>query len=206
MNASRSVRGWWVLCLMAGLGAQPLFAVESGEVSRAVEVAPPKGWTPDTPLFHDESTTFSREAERGGASGSGRCPRSEASPACALSELGCDRSALRGATHAEVGAGGAFCLCQRIAERGEGGESERGQGGAGWQGFGPAKGASGRQPTLTRKHARPREDRPGSGRWPALGARALGTRCRQVGDLPHPHRCGQTRHREHRPSAGGSPG
>lgn len=66
MNAGRSVRGWWVLCLMAGLGAQPLFAVESGEVSRAVEVAPPKGWTPDTPLFHDESTTFSREAERGG--------------------------------------------------------------------------------------------------------------------------------------------
>ena len=64
MNASRSVSGWWVICLMAGFGAQPLFAAEPGEISRAVEVAPPKGWTPEMPLFHDESTTFSREAER----------------------------------------------------------------------------------------------------------------------------------------------
>lgn len=62
MSAKRRVKGWWVICLMAGLGAQPLFAVEAGAISRAVEVAPPKGWTPDTPLFHDEPTSSSREA------------------------------------------------------------------------------------------------------------------------------------------------
>lgn len=62
MKAKRSVKGWWVICLMAGLGAQPLFAAEAGAVSRAVEVAPPKGWTPDMPLFHDESTAPGREA------------------------------------------------------------------------------------------------------------------------------------------------
>ncbi len=64
MSFKRRVKGWWVICLMAGFGAQPLFAAEPGAVSRAVEVAPPKGWTPEMPLFHDESTTFSREIER----------------------------------------------------------------------------------------------------------------------------------------------
>lgn len=54
MSSKRRVKGWWVICLMAGLGAQPLCAAEAGAVSRAVEVAPPKGWTPDTPLFQDE--------------------------------------------------------------------------------------------------------------------------------------------------------
>ncbi len=62
MSFKRRVKGWWVICLMAGLGAQPLFAAEAGAVSRAVEVAPPKGWTPDTPLFHDEPTMPGREA------------------------------------------------------------------------------------------------------------------------------------------------
>lgn len=54
MSNKRRFKGWWVTCLMAGLGAQPLQAAEPGAISRAVEVPPPKGWTPDTPLFHDE--------------------------------------------------------------------------------------------------------------------------------------------------------
>lgn len=54
MSSKRRFKGWWVICLMAGLGAQPLLAAEPGAISRAVEVPPPKGWTPDTPLFHDE--------------------------------------------------------------------------------------------------------------------------------------------------------
>jgi hypothetical protein len=54
MSNKRRFKGWWVICLMAGLGAQPLQAAEPGAISRAVEVPPPKGWTPDTPLFHDE--------------------------------------------------------------------------------------------------------------------------------------------------------
>jgi len=62
MSAKRRVKGWWVICLMAGLGAQPLCAAESGAISRAVEVAPPAGWTPDTPLFHDEASAPGREA------------------------------------------------------------------------------------------------------------------------------------------------
>lgn len=54
MSSKRRFKGWWVICLMAGLGAQPLLAAESGAISRAVEVPPPKGWTPDTPLFQVE--------------------------------------------------------------------------------------------------------------------------------------------------------
>ena len=65
MSAKCRVKGWWLICLMAGLGAQPLFAADAGAISRAVEVAPPKGWTPDTPLFHDESSAPGREAATG---------------------------------------------------------------------------------------------------------------------------------------------
>jgi len=65
MSSKCRVKGWWLICLMAGLGAQPLFAAETGAVSRAVEVAPPEGWTPDTPLFHDESSALGREAAAG---------------------------------------------------------------------------------------------------------------------------------------------
>ncbi len=54
MSSKRRFKGWWVICLMAGLGGQPLLAAEPGAISRAVEVPPPKGWTPDSPLFHDE--------------------------------------------------------------------------------------------------------------------------------------------------------
>lgn len=54
---------WWVICLMASLAAPPALATEPGVVSRAVEVSPPKGWTPDTPLFHEEAAASShREA------------------------------------------------------------------------------------------------------------------------------------------------
>ncbi len=66
MSATRQLQAWWVACLMAGLLAPPLSAAgtiaESGAVSRAVEVAPPKGWTPDTPLFQEELSPRSREA------------------------------------------------------------------------------------------------------------------------------------------------
>lgn len=63
MSKHHRVKGWWVICLMAGWGAQPLVAAEPavGAVSRAVEVAPPKGWTPDTPLFHDEGSVSTRD-------------------------------------------------------------------------------------------------------------------------------------------------
>lgn len=62
MSNKHRVKGWWVICLMAGWGAQPLVAAEpAGAVSRAVEVAPPKGWTPDTPLFHDEGSASARD-------------------------------------------------------------------------------------------------------------------------------------------------
>ncbi len=56
--------GWWVVCVMAGLAAHPASAADAGEVSRAVEVSPPKGWTPDTPLFHEEASGASKEAAR----------------------------------------------------------------------------------------------------------------------------------------------
>lgn len=62
MSSKRRVKGWWVICLMAGLVAQPLLAAESGDISRAVEVAPPKGWTPDMPLFQDEAAPTARDA------------------------------------------------------------------------------------------------------------------------------------------------
>lgn len=66
MSAMGRVKGWWALCLMAGLGVHPLCAAQTGVISRAVEVAPPAGWTPDTPLFHGESTGSSRDAALGG--------------------------------------------------------------------------------------------------------------------------------------------
>ena len=66
MSATRRPQAWWVVCLTAGLFAPPLWAAgtvaEAGAVSRAVEVAPPKGWTPDTPLFQEEPSPRSREA------------------------------------------------------------------------------------------------------------------------------------------------
>ena len=65
MKAQRSLKGWWLICLMAGFAPQAGFAAGSGEISRAVEVAPPKGWTPDTPLFLEESSAAGRSAERG---------------------------------------------------------------------------------------------------------------------------------------------
>ena len=55
MSVKRRVNGGWVICLVAGLWLASLPAVSAGEVSRAVEVAPPKGWTPETPLFDDEA-------------------------------------------------------------------------------------------------------------------------------------------------------
>lgn len=64
MNNRRRFKGWWVICLMTWLGAQPLLAAEPGAISRAVEVPPPKGWTPDTPLFHDEGGAPAREDGR----------------------------------------------------------------------------------------------------------------------------------------------
>lgn len=57
MSHKGCVSAWWVACLMAVTCPQPLPAAEVGAVSRAVEVAPPKGWTPDTPLFQDEPTS-----------------------------------------------------------------------------------------------------------------------------------------------------
>lgn len=66
MNATRRPQAWWVVCLTTGLLAPPLWAAgtvaETGAVSRAVEVAPPKGWTPDTPLFQEEPSPRSPEA------------------------------------------------------------------------------------------------------------------------------------------------
>lgn len=66
MSATRRRQAWWAVCLMMGLFAPPLWAAgavaEAGAVSRAVEVAPPKGWTPDTPLFQEEPSPRSREA------------------------------------------------------------------------------------------------------------------------------------------------
>lgn len=56
MSQKRRAKGWWLICLMAGCATQPLLAAEPGAISRAVEVAPPKGWTPDMPLFHEEAT------------------------------------------------------------------------------------------------------------------------------------------------------
>lgn len=55
MSQKRRAKRWWLICLMAGCAAQPLLAAEPGAISRAVEVAPPKGWTPDMPLFHEEA-------------------------------------------------------------------------------------------------------------------------------------------------------
>ena len=66
MSATRWRQAWWAVCLMVGLFAPPLWAAgtvaEAGAVSRAVEVAPPKGWTPDMPLFQEEASPRSREA------------------------------------------------------------------------------------------------------------------------------------------------
>lgn len=57
MSQKRQAKGWWLICLMAGCAAQPLLAAEPSAISRAVEVAPPKGWTPDMPLFHEEAAS-----------------------------------------------------------------------------------------------------------------------------------------------------
>jgi len=59
MSQKHRVKGWWLICLMAGCVAPPLWATEA--VSRAVEVPPPQGWTPDTPLFHDEGAMLVRD-------------------------------------------------------------------------------------------------------------------------------------------------
>lgn len=92
MSAKRRGKGWWVICLMAGLGAQPLFAAEAGTISRAVEVAPPKGWTPDTPLFNDEPTTPGRQAAAAVTKEEGaRAPNANSRAARRLEAAGADR-------------------------------------------------------------------------------------------------------------------
>lgn len=59
MSQKRRAKGWWLICLLAGCAAPPLWATEA--ISRAVQVPPPQGWTQDTPLFHDESAVLVRE-------------------------------------------------------------------------------------------------------------------------------------------------
>lgn len=58
-----------VICLMTAWGAQPLVAAEPMAVSRAVEVAPPQGWTPDTPLFGPDALVH-QDVPRARTSGS----------------------------------------------------------------------------------------------------------------------------------------
>lgn len=61
MSVKRQPKAWWGVCLTAVLCAPPLLAAEAGAVSRAVEVAPPKGWTPDMPLFQAEPSASLRQ-------------------------------------------------------------------------------------------------------------------------------------------------
>lgn len=150
MSHKGCVNAWWVACLMAVTGLQPLPAAEVGAVSRAVEVAPPKGWTPDTPLFQDEpNSPPGRDAAPKQVKGEG----ASTAPRRSASVVGPDRpQATRSQGRGRGEARGAAALAEQKA-RGPGKASRASVGGLAGKSAGKAPGSGARSAQVGKKPA-----------------------------------------------------
>lgn len=89
--------------LLVVLLAAPMATVvsaEPGAVSRAVEVAPPKGWTPDTPLFSEEAGTEAPQRSTPGRRETGPAAKAGDRVSRSRAEASVARKAPRQATQA----------------------------------------------------------------------------------------------------------